>query len=68
MLLEKAILRKALEKAIFRKGLRAKGVRYKSQWIKYWIQEATEQTDGKHNKKTETTIEMTARCAKPSRC
>ena len=44
------MLRKALEKAIFRKVMRVNGVRHKSQWIKYWIKEATEQTDGKHNK------------------
>ena len=43
--------------------MRVKGARYKDQWIKHWIKEATEQTDGKHQKKTETTIEMTARCA-----
>ena len=31
--------------------------------------EATEQTDGKHNQKTEEkNIKMTVRCAKPSRC
>jgi len=66
--LEQAILRTALEKAIFRKVMRVKGVRHKSQWIKYWLKEATEQTDGKHSKKTEATIEMTARSAKPSRC
>ena len=34
--------------------MRVKGVRHKSQWIKYWISKATEQTDGQHNKKTET--------------
>jgi len=44
--LEKAILKTALEKAIFRKVMCVKGVRHKSQWIKYWILEATEQTDG----------------------
>ena len=43
--------------------MRVKGARYKNQWIKHWIKEATEQTDGKHQKKAETTIEMTARCA-----
>ena len=48
--------------------MRVKGVRRKNQWIKYRISEATEQTDGKHNQKRETTVEMTARCAKPSRC
>jgi hypothetical protein len=49
--LEQAILRTALEKAIFRKVMRVKGVRHKSQWIKYWLKEATEQTDGKHHRK-----------------
>ena len=28
----------SFEKAIFRKVMRVKGVRHKSQWIKYWIQ------------------------------
>ena len=48
--------------------MRAKGLRHKSQSVKYRIYEATEQTDGKHDKNKETTIEMTAKCAKPSRC
>ena len=61
-------MRKVLEKAIYRKDMRAKGLRHKSQSVKYRIYEATEQTDGKHDKNKETTIEMTARCAKPSRC
>ena len=37
-------MRTALEKAMFRKVMRVKGVRHKSQRIKYWIEEATEQT------------------------
>jgi hypothetical protein len=39
-----------MEQAIFRKIMRVKGVRHKNQWIKYWIKEATEQTDGRHDK------------------
>ena len=37
-------MRTALEKAMFRKVMRVKGVRHKSQWIKYWISDPTEQT------------------------
>ena len=46
----KTIVRKVLGKAIYRKDMRAKGLRHKSQWVKYRIYEATEQTDGKHDK------------------
>jgi hypothetical protein len=39
-----------MEQAIFRKIMRVKGDRHKNQWSKYWIKEATEQTDGRHDK------------------
>ena len=47
----KHVCKPVVDKAIYGKVMRVKGVRHKKQWIKDWMQEATEQSDGNQNRK-----------------